>query len=256
MRTVFKRLVTLILMFPNLINPTYYFKKLKDISLFVIHSNGNYPENKTALIKLADLFVIALITLLFSVSLNCLTLYLLKPELSDSMDSFKEENGLVLFALLLIIIGPIREELWYRLSLKFEPVFLSVSFGVFCHQVISRQFYQVSFYNIEVYPFFRIALALVLGAFLFLVVSHRAIQPKLSSFFETHFKWIFWISCIAFAFSHHHYFASSTTNTLLMPILVLPQLILGFATSYMRLKYGFVYAILFHAIYNSSYFLY
>jgi len=240
----------------NLVNPIYYFKKLKDVGLFVIHPVQNCQEKKTISNRLVDLFVITLITLFFSVSINRLTLYLLKPERSDSMDSFKEENGLLLFTLFLIVIGPVREELWYRLSLKFDPVFLSISFGVFCHQLISRQFYNVSVFDIEVYPFFRIALALLSGALLFLVVSHRTIQPILTSFFNNNFKWIFWISCIAFAFSHHHYFISSTTNTLLMPVLVLPQLVSGFTASYMRLKHGFVYALLFHAIYNSSYFLF
>ena len=240
----------------NLINPIYYFKKLRDIGFFVIHPEQDDRKNQYVLNKKVDLFVVTFITLALSVSLNYVTLCLLKPELTDSLDSFKEKYGLAFFTLLLGIIGPIREELWYRLALKFNPFFLSVSFGVFCHQVISRQLYNVSVYDMEVYPFFRIALALVLAVLLFLIVSHKTIKPKLSSFFDKNFKWIVWTSCVAFACSHHHYFASSNVNTLLMPVLVLPQLILGLSTSYMRLKYGFTYAVLLHILYNSSYFFY
>lgn len=242
-------------MLSNIVNPIYYFGKIKDIFRFVVCPSSDSSENNFGVIAIIDFFVITLITLILAVSVNALTLYLLKPELTGSLSSLQQNKSPFVFALLLVLIAPIREELYYRLFLKFAPTFLAVSFAVFCHQLISKQWYHVAIYDTEVYPFSRLTFAMLLAVVFYLIISQKNIGSQISSFFTKYFKWIFWFSCICFACSHSHYFETNIFNTLLMPILILPQLILGLSLGYMRIKYGMIYAALLHMLYNSSYFL-
>ena len=239
----------------NIINPLFYFKRLRDIVHFVVSPSSDLSESKFGLNTIIDFLVIALITLILAISINVFALYILNPELTGSLNSLQQNKSPFVFALLLILIAPIREELYYRLFLKFTPAFLAVSFTIFCHQLISKKWYHVTIYDTEVYPFFRLVLAILFAVVFYLIISHKSIESRISSFFGNYFKWIFWFSCVCFAYSHSHYFTDNTFNTLWMPILILPQLILGVSLGYMRIKYGMVYAVLLHVFYNSSYFL-
>jgi hypothetical protein len=147
------------------------------------------------------------------------------------------------------------EESCYRLALRFNPLFLSVAFGIFCHRLISKIFFEVSVYDIKDYPLSRIAWAGVFSVCFYVIVSNEKINSGLKVFWHQKFKWICWFSCLAFAFVHITNFNITPVNLLLMPLLTLPQLFLGIGAAYMRIKYGFMYAVLLHALYNSSHYL-
>jgi len=64
------------------------------------------------------------------------------------------------------------------------------------------------------------------------------------------FKYIFYAFALAFGYIHLFNFELTTNVVLLSPILVAPQIILGFLLGYLRIKLGLIYSILLHALFN------
>lgn len=81
-----------------------------------------------------------------------------------------------------------------------------------------------------------------------------AIFPKsktpLSKIWNKFFIYIVYSSAIIFALVHYSNFDSSTNSFYFIPILVLPQFIMGLLLAYLRVRYSFILAFLLHAIHN------
>lgn len=73
----------------------------------------------------------------------------------------------------------------------------------------------------------------------------------LNDFWKNNFKWIYYASSVIFAWLHVLNFETNLINTLLMPILTLPQLLSGLIAGYLRVKFGFVYPLVLHICTNS-----
>lgn len=71
-------------------------------------------------------------------------------------------------------------------------------------------------------------------------------------FFEkkTYFKYIFYGLTLIFGFYHITNFEISTTILLLSPILVAPQISVGAIMGFIRVRFGLLWAMVLHAIYN------
>lgn len=65
------------------------------------------------------------------------------------------------------------------------------------------------------------------------------------------FPYFFYALTLAFGFMHITNYEMNIQNLLLSPILVAPQLSAGLLLGFARVKFGLMYAMLLHAIYNS-----
>ena len=88
--------------------------------------------------------------------------------------------------------------------------------------------------------------------FLQIIIS---IFPKtktpISGFWNKNYGYIFYLSAIVFALIHITNFGSNNPIFYLIPILVLPQFIIGLFIGYLRVHYNFMLGYLFHAIHNA-----
>lgn len=64
------------------------------------------------------------------------------------------------------------------------------------------------------------------------------------------FKPIFYLFTIAFGFMHISNFEMSTQVLLFSPLLVAPQISVGFLLGFIRVKFGLLWSMALHAIYN------
>ncbi len=72
-----------------------------------------------------------------------------------------------------------------------------------------------------------------------------------SDFFNSHFRFFFYSIALVFTILHIFNFNGITgPMTFLFLLFVLPQFVLGIILGYIRVTYGFIYAVLFHAIVN------
>jgi hypothetical protein len=239
----------------ELINPVYHFKTLRDLTRFIFRPELSPIKKQSSFKNAIDLVIILAIILLCSLTSNYLVWYFFNPELSAELIRLQLTTDPVHYFVMLVFIAPMLEESCYRLVLRFNPLFLSIAFGIFCHRLISNVFFEVSVYDIENYPLSRIAWAAVFSVCFYVILSNEKISSGLKVFWGKKFKWICWLSCLVFAFVHVTNFNITPVNILLMPLLTLPQLFLGVGAAYMRIKCGFMYAMLLHALYNSSHYL-
>lgn len=77
-------------------------------------------------------------------------------------------------------------------------------------------------------------------------------RPLFSSFWKRNFKIIFYLVAILFGLIHSLNFENEWNwlFILLLPILILSQSVTGLFLGYIRLRLGFIWAVLFHACFN------
>jgi len=165
----------------------------------------------------------------------------------DDQHQFKELlktlSPLVLF-FMVAILAPLLEETIFRLFLRFHTLTLFASILAGALFFIPRNE--------------GVSLWIVSGvfAFIFLGLVGLYLQPEhatkvLKKFWEQHFWVLYYASVLIFGLAHiSNYNLPVWKLTLLAPILVLPQILLGFILGYLRIRFGFVYAVLLHAFHN------
>jgi len=67
---------------------------------------------------------------------------------------------------------------------------------------------------------------------------------------QSYFKIIFYLFTLSFGFIHIYNYESSATILALSPLLVSPQISVGVFLGFIRVKFGFLWAVLLHATYN------
>lgn len=65
-----------------------------------------------------------------------------------------------------------------------------------------------------------------------------------------YFKLVFYLFTIAFGFMHISNFEINTQVLLFSPLLVAPQISVGFLLGYIRVKFGLIWSMALHAVYN------
>lgn len=189
---------------------------------------------------------IYLLSLLFIGLLNSLNLIVLKTFFTLPIDESlaipeQFKRHLWIYFLMVVIYSPLMEEVIFRLSLNFTPVNISLSISTLTALIIHK----VSNGIIPIITF------LVL---FFLITQVASIyQSNFISFWEKYFKYIFYFFPLTFGLVHiSNYKFLEFSQWIMAPILILPQLILGFILSYTRLyfKKGFLICICIHSLMN------
>lgn len=134
------------------------------------------------------------------------------------VELFKSLPVVVLIILTAIII-PFFEELIFRLYLRYKNNYL-------LHFIIS--------------------LVSLTGA-----RNEKKAETALTSVWEKKYTYIFYFSAILFGIVHITNYKLSYTILLLSPILIAPQILVGLFIGFLRVRYGFVWGFLLHALHNA-----
>ena len=146
------------------------------------------------------------------------TLGLVDPDNHKIMDMIKS-YPVVLLLVLTVVIGPLIEELIFRLYLRYKDN-----------------------YALR----FLISIVSLTG-----VRNEQKAETFFISLWKKRYKFIFYFSAVIFGLIHISNFEFSYTILLLSPILVAPQIILGLIIGYSRVRNGFVSGLLLHSLHNA-----
>lgn len=172
---------------------------------------------------------------------------LLNYNFSPPLVSAVSENNISWLFIFPVLIGPLREEILFRLWLVYSRFNLSCFLGVFTltvYLLIQKQ-------NL-ISNWHQTAIAFVLGftiffiAFLFL----RRYDNGFRKWFSNHNRKLTIFSIIAFGYFHLFNFEISTDIILYSPLLLLSYFISGYILCSIRFVIGFKYALLLHIIIN------
>jgi hypothetical protein len=154
-------------------------------------------------------------------------------------DSLKERVWL--YFLMVSFIAPFYEELLFRLPLIFTPVNISVSVSTLITIVV-----WIATHSIFAIPVFIVTYLLIFR----LTSFHR---QSFQAFWERKFTFIFYFLPLLFGLIHISNFKySEPSQYFIAPILVFPQIAIGFVLSYTRIYYkkGFLISLLIHVLMN------
>ncbi|TMM28869.1 CPBP family intramembrane metalloprotease [Polaribacter aestuariivivens] len=94
------------------------------------------------------------------------------------------------------------------------------------------------------------------GAIIIPVIEELIFRAPITAFKKPkYFKIGFYFFALLFGFVHISNFEISTTVLLLSPILVLPQILIGFYLGYIRVRLGLQWSMLLHGCYNCFFIL-
>ncbi len=169
--------------------------------------------------------------LFFNVPLNEVTLF---------SESLKDHYWR--FFILVAILVPIIEEIIFRLCLVFNPVYFAISFSIII--------------TLLTYNFISFMLAMVSLILLFFILYYIAVNYKifLNRFWSKYLGYLVYFSSVSFGLLHvGNYQFVKDYQFLMIPLLIFPQLAMGFLLSFVRLYYksGILICILVHIFMNA-----
>lgn len=158
-----------------------------------------------------------------------------------------QENKLDKYSILenvlyILVLGPLIEELISRLYLNLKK--RSILITLVCLFSLTLKFTNL---NIDLKSFFLMFLIIVLA--FFILISR---QEVISFFGKKYFILIFYFSCLSFSFLHFSNYSKILSDNYfwLLPILVIPQFIMGIFFGYFRIKLGFFWGVILHTCMN------
>jgi membrane protease YdiL (CAAX protease family) len=222
--------------------------KMFSISEFIQYlHNPRYPsfERKSAHIP-SITFKIYLLLILFTGLIGVLCTILIPSSFKLPVDTtleipYRFKDNLWGFFLVVAFIGPLLEEILFRLSLVFEPSNIALSGSTLLYlvfRIISNRF-------ISLISFFLLLIILFRIAYMY--------KSEITSFWNKNFKYIFYLLSLSFGLFHmSNYRYSEVTQFLIAPILVLPQIVMGLVLSFTRVYYkrGFLMGVFTHILIN------
>lgn len=151
---------------------------------------------------------------------------------------FFEENTFITIFFLAAIIAPLAEELAYRF-------FLSTN-----HKIFTSGLLILGAYTYLSQAFSIPGLIIALATLIFVTVFSTLKKEKRDIVLKKYFRAITVISLVIFAAIHLSNYQNLHTIWYLSPLLVATQFFSGGVYAMMRLRYGFEYSIITHALYN------
>ncbi len=131
------------------------------------------------------------------------------------------------------------------MDLMEENPYLALFFGI----IIAPIFEEIIFrtYIVERYSPIKI-----IAFFVGITGTHNRNNTyhRLKKYWEKYYKVVIYFSALLFAYIHITNYDINTDIWLFSPLLVSPQFVIGLFLAYIRVKFGLVWAILFHALHN------
>ena len=233
-----------------LIKPKYYKSLLIDLVNFIRRPINEPSIEKSTKHKIYDTIGLFFIKLVFSITVASLLQLVYEPENQTSV-SMSERFGPLALLLVGGLILPIFEEITFRLSLKFRPIYLALTSGTFTYYIMTKAVLKSRLSMVDDTFWYRVLAGVTMLLVVYLIASKTSIRQPLQQFWKRQFRWIYYLSCISFAWLHIFNFELNITNLVLLPILTLPQLFSATIAGYTRVAFGFKYPLLIHMITNT-----
>ena len=98
-----------------------------------------------------------------------------------------------------------------------------------------------------------VVLHLILGAMIIAPPIEEGIfRLQLGNFRnKAYFKYLFYVSALLFGWVHIFNFEFTSSHYVFIPIITLPQTVLGLVLGFIRIRYGFWYGVMLHFLYNT-----
>ncbi|GAB5525445.1 MAG: hypothetical protein Roseis2KO_33170 [Roseivirga sp.] len=234
----------------RLLPPRHYYNEFRQLLKFVITPVDN-PNDKLSITQKVygtwKLLVVKMVlTIIIGVAIGAL--YDPVNQTTASMAERFSPAGLLMVG---VFILPLLEEVAFRLSLKFKPIYLALTLAVLGYYISTKAVYHAKLSDVHNHFEIRVVVVLLITGLAYPLFSIPKIKRTLDQFWRQNFKGILYFSCFGFAWMHIFNYELNLEHLLLMPIITLPKLIGALCYGYVRINYGFVYSFMIHICNNS-----
>jgi len=222
----------------------------------------NFEPENTSKISLVFWFLLIFSANFLALTFGLITNFILNKIQYTGQNQVLETISSIpiwLFLILASVQAPLTEEISFRLFLNPSKFKLSLALFGFCFYFLSilNSFDLVFSYSfIPILPilFSNIINSLILSITLYFTFkTNNNFYITIFDYIKTNFFWLFYGSSVIFGLIHLQNFTKLdffTNYFWLLPILVLPQTIVGVVLAYIRVKNGIVWSIMAHSFYN------
>lgn len=154
------------------------------------------------------------------------------------------------------LVAPLMEELMLRIWLLYSRANLSIATGAIITTLIYKFYFYTGLVNIS-QTIKGSIIAVLIGSLVgyFLFISLKKINLDLEVVFKRNIRKLAIISSFIFGYLHITNYKITPNLLLFSPIILANYIIGGLILSFIRVRYGLIYAIAFHIIYNSIFIL-
>ena len=227
------------------VKPIFYLGLIKNLIQFVSQPQYLPLKDLTVRNKIYDTLGLFFIKLVFSLLVaNVLAVFYEPKNITDA----NMANRFTPLVYLLVggVILPLYEEICFRLSLKFKPLYAALTFTSLSYYLLTKAIYKTNLSLVDDTFYTRVLLSLFIGVIAYALMYRKKFAQKLAVLWENNIRWIYYLSCVLFAWLHIFNFELNLTNVLLLPIITLPQLFSATIAGYTRLSFGFKYPLFVH----------
>lgn len=168
-----------------------------------------------------------------------------KSTMVEEITALKDTPWLLIF--MLVLLAPVSEEFWFRFGLRRYHWKIMTIWAFAMVAVIFFFFLDVSQLNI--------IMALSVSAFFAVGLYFTKKKEQVSDdFWLRYFPRLFWASAFLFGLAHYQNFLGGTFSLAFlyfMFIYLISRTLLGAILAYIRMRLGFIYAIIAHALNNA-----
>ena len=216
--------------------------------------------------KFLHIFKLWSLAITITVLLGVLASYLMEvagvEEVKNSVVDLFQEKPVYIFLFLAVVWAPITEEITFRLGLVYSPYRLGYSLAFLAVATFSllwgplRGILPISLPELGVDLteqkgiYVYIPAVVVLGYILGTLLKKKLTSATAIHFYRRHFPLIFYLSSFVFGTLHVFNFYEWEGLWFLLPLLVLPQFLLGILLAYTRMRYGMVWSVAMHFLHN------
>lgn len=234
-----------------LVRPRYYLLLYRDIIAFLRRPHPERRKDKSVRLKIYDTIGLNILKFVALVPVVLFFAVVYDPENVQSI-SMAERFSPVMLLLMGGLVLPFFEEIGFRLSLVFRPIYLAMTFSVLTYYFLTKAVFHTNISLVDDSFPLRLGLSIMMGLIAFPVLHHKTVSERLQAFWVANFRTVFYLACVVFAWMHITKYEVNLVNVMLLPILTLPQLLSAIIYGYTRVAFGFRYPVFLHMAMNSA----
>jgi hypothetical protein len=218
---------------------------------------GSYLKNpvevyKDKNIKIKFTILIYCFLLLFTITffvsiMSKLFLMIFDPDLAKLIEASRQSklflDSPVYNIYYILLLGPLVEELIFRLPLVFSKINILLAGNCLILLLVGGKFSNL--FTLDLNMLCKLASIIL---FTFICINYFT---QLRTIIIKFYKYYFYSIVIAFALIHtQNYSEIPIEDTFLIPLLIIPQVLMGIFFGYIRVKNGFLWAVGLHSLIN------
>ncbi len=232
----------------NILSAQTYIYTARQLWLFIKTPTADSLDGMTGAQKLKATWSVFIVKLMVTVAISVVVGIIYDPV--NTTSSRHAEFTLFKMILVGVLVLPFMEEVAFRLSLKFKPLYLALSTAVLVYYFSTKGIYHTQLSNLGDHFYIRASLAGLAFGCVYWFYLRPKIHSALKEFWQEQFSWVVYMLCLTFALMHTFNYELTLLTVLLLPLILLPKLVAAFCYSFVRIRFGFIYAVAMHLLWN------